>query len=195
MVQLYVNIQYPTDPAWIDVVFDDFESFLQDHANCERKAAAMAMSFVAKYPDREKIIDPLVDLAREELQHFQEVFRLMQERGIPLQHKFQEDRYVNKLLKLCRHGKAERFLDRLLIASAVETRGAERFKIVYKHLKDKELKTFYHKLWADDAKHSNLFVEWALQYFDKSEVYDRLEYIMKEEGNIIKQLELIPAMH
>jgi tRNA-(ms[2]io[6]A)-hydroxylase len=70
MSQLYVDVKQPTDPKWIDVVFSDFETFLKDHANCERKAAAMAMGFVAKYPDRDKIIEGLIELAREELQHF-----------------------------------------------------------------------------------------------------------------------------
>ena len=42
---------------------NDFDSFLQDHANNVRKALAMAISFVAKYPDRLEIIPELIDTA------------------------------------------------------------------------------------------------------------------------------------
>ena len=46
----------------------NFAAFLQDHADCERKASAMAMSFVAKYPDRSEIIPELIATGIEELE-------------------------------------------------------------------------------------------------------------------------------
>ena len=65
----------------MSAVLDDFDLFLADHANCERKASAMAMGMVVKYPDREEITAGLIDLAQEELQHFAEVHSLMRARG------------------------------------------------------------------------------------------------------------------
>src|SRR5207249_11705107 len=67
-------------------------AFLQDHADCERKASAMAMSFVAKYPDRVEIIPELIETGVEELEHFQQVYARMEKRGIPLAKEMTEDR-------------------------------------------------------------------------------------------------------
>ena len=55
-MKLTLDLASESKQEWIDAVMADFNSFLQDHADCERKASAMAMSFVAKYPDRKEII-------------------------------------------------------------------------------------------------------------------------------------------
>jgi len=173
----------------------DFPSFLQDHADCERKASAMAMSFVAKYPNRTEIIPELIETSIEELEHFQQVYALMQERGIQLKHQITEDLYVKQLIKLCHSGREERFMDRLLIASVVETRGAERFKMVADALEEPSLKSFYKMLWTSEAKHGHIFVKMALHYFPEKDVYDRLSWWVDREGEIIEKLELRPALH
>ena len=45
----------------------DFDAFLLDHAACERKASAMAMSMVSHYPDKPDLVMAMADLAIEEL--------------------------------------------------------------------------------------------------------------------------------
>ena len=127
-----------------------FNTFLQDHADCERKASSMAMSLVAKYPDRTEIIPDLIATGVEELEHFQQVYQIMEKRGLRLNHSIGGDPYVQALVKKCHSGIMERFLDRLLIASVVETRGAERFRMVANALEDEELKRFYKLLWASE---------------------------------------------
>ena len=174
---------------------DDFDSFLQDHANCERKASAMAMSFVAKYPDRTEIIPDMIATGIEELEHFRDVVELMRCRGISLPGDMKQDPYVIELVNQCASGRDDRFLDRLLVASVVECRGAERFQLVYEHLEDEQLKTFYHQLWASEAKHGNLFVKLALKYFDKSIVYSRLDDWSEKESNILQSLPIRSALH
>ena len=194
-MKLNLDLSVPSKPEWVEAVKADFDSFLQDHADCERKASAMAMSFVAKYPDRLKIIPDLIDTAIEELEHFQQVYDLMQSRGIPLAHSIGEDPYLKALLKICHSGREERFLDRLLIASVVETRGAERFRMISEAQTDPEMHRFYKILWASEAKHGHLFVKLALHYFDKKRVYDRLEWWVEQEGKIIDALEIRAALH
>ncbi|MDE0882674.1 MAG: tRNA-(ms[2]io[6]A)-hydroxylase, partial [Myxococcota bacterium] len=71
-----------TDAAWVKTVLADFDAFLLDHAACERKASAMAMTFVVRYPDRDAILDPMIRLAKEELSHFHQVFGICQQRGL-----------------------------------------------------------------------------------------------------------------
>lgn len=60
----------------------DFDAFLQDHADCERKASGFAMSMVAKYPDRTAIIPGLIETALEEMEHFKLVYEIMASRGL-----------------------------------------------------------------------------------------------------------------
>src|SRR6058998_402645 len=145
-----------THPDWVRTVLSGFPLFLQDHADCERKASAMAMSFVAKYPDRPEIIPELIETAIEELEHFQQVYAHMRKRGIQLAKEMSPDPYIKALMDLCHSSPIDRFLDRLLLASIIECRGAERFRLVWQALTgDAELKEFYHHLWASEAKHGN----------------------------------------
>ncbi|MCB0836673.1 MAG: tRNA-(ms[2]io[6]A)-hydroxylase [Bacteroidetes bacterium] len=194
-MKLSADLICDSPTGWLETVMEDFDSFLQDHANCERKASAMAMSFVAKYPDRTEIIPELIETAVEELEHFQEVYSIMEERDVQLPAKMTEDLYVKDLIKTCRTGREERFLDRLLWASVIECRGAERFRLIYEALPQGELKKFYHKLWASEAKHGHIFVKMALTYFDPSQVYPRLEELAEIESNVLKALPLKPALH
>src|SRR2546422_1465315 len=124
-----LELSAATRPAWVATVMANFPAFLQDHADCERKASAMALSFVAKYPDRVEIIPELIETGIEELQHFQQVYAHMQKRGLPLAREMTEDPYIKALLKLCHTDPQRRFLDRLLLASIIEWRGAERFRL------------------------------------------------------------------
>lgn len=194
-MQLNLEIAVPSKQEWIDAVMQDFDSFLQDHADCERKASSMAMSFVAKYPDRVAIIPELIETAVEELDHFQQVYALMEKRGVQLPAKMAEDLYVKRLIKQCHSGRNERFMDRLLIASVLETRGAERFKMVANALEDPDLKRFYKMLWISEAKHGHIFVKMAMNYFDGKTVYDRLHWWIEREAEVIDSLEIRPALH
>jgi len=190
-----IELSTESKPEWIDAVMEDFDSFLIDHANCERKASAMAMSFVAKYPDRLEIIPELIDTAIEELEHFNDVYKIMEERGIQLPAEMGQDIYVKKLIDGCRSGREDRFLDRLLLASIIECRGAERFKMVCEALEDADLKEFYKRLWTSEAKHGNIFVRMALNYFDEKEVYQRLDILNKLEGQVLDSMPIKPALH
>lgn len=190
-----IELACTSSPQWVEAVMSDFGSFLQDHANCERKASAMAMSFVAKFPDRREIIPELIETAIEELEHFQAVYEIMQSKGVPLPAQMGKDEYVAQLVNHCRSGREERFLDRLLLASIVECRGAERFRLVYENLEDPELKKFYQQLWASEAKHGNIFVKMALNYFDEQIVYNRLNELNNIEGEVLKALPLKAALH
>ena len=194
-MKLNLDIQYPSPPEWIQAVLNDFDAFLVDHADCERKASAMALSFVAKYPNRRAIIPELIETALEELEHFKLVYDLMEARGIGLPEGMMEDPYIKELLKYCSHGIEERFLDRLLIASVAETRGAERFRMVEEHLEDPEMKKFYKMLWTSEAKHGHIYIKMALQYFDEDQVYKKLKLWIQREAEVVKNLPIRPALH
>jgi tRNA-(ms[2]io[6]A)-hydroxylase len=189
-----VDLLTATHPDWVNVILENFDQFLQDHANCERKASALAMSLVVKHPDRKLIIPQLIDLAVEELEHFGQVYAVMQKRGVLLA-KDVQDPYVNALMALMRHGREDRFLDRMLVSSIVECRGAERFGIIAEALEDPDLNSFYTTLYKAERKHGHQFVDMVLKYFDSDAVYARLDTLMAQEAEIIETLEWRPSLH
>lgn len=190
-----LELTYKTSKEWVDCVMKDFDSFLQDHADCERKASAMAMSFVAKCPDKKEIIPTLIETAVEELEHFQMVYEVMEKRKVLLPKEMQKDEYIHQLIQQCRSKGEERLMDRLLVASIVECRGAERFRLVEEALEDEELKRFYKMLWTSEAKHGNIFVVMCLKYWPEKEVYERLHFLNNKEGEIVKKLPVRSALH
>lgn len=194
-MKLSLDLAYKTPPEWAQQVIENFDEFLQDHADCERKASSMAMSFVAKCPDRVEIIPELIETALEELEHFQSVYELMEKRGVQLRADMPQDTYMKDLINLCRHDRDGRLMDRMLLASIVECRGAERFKLVADALEDPDLKRFYKELWTSEAKHGNIFVKMALQYWNDEEVMARLHELNEAEGKICEALKWRPALH
>jgi len=194
-MKLSLDVGTASPPAWINAVLRDFNSFLMDHADCERKASAMALSLVAKYPDRHEIIPDLIDTALEELEHFKQVYQIMLARGIKLAPSMPEDPYIKALMANMKTPVMQRFLDRLLVASLVEMRGAERFKLIEEALQDPEIKRFYKMLWTSEAKHGNIYVKMALNYFDEVQIYERLEWWVNQEGIIIADLPIRAALH
>ena len=190
-----IDLKGQSSPEWLAAVMADFDAFLQDHADCERKASAMAMSFIAKYPDRVEIVPELIETGIEELEHFRDVHRIMQERGIYLRKDIPKDEYVNQLMRKIHSDPIRRFMDRLLLASIVECRGAERFRMVCDALEEGELKDFYRRLWTSEAKHGNIFVEMALRYFPEEQVYARLEVLNEMEAEVLEGLPIRAALH
>lgn len=194
MSKVTLDLAWATPRPWADYILDNFDEFLIDHANAERKASALALSFAVKYADRREMIPALIELAREELVHFQQVYALMEARGLRLAPD-SKDPYVNALNALCRSQPIPRFLDRMLVSSLVETRGAERFRLIHEALRDEELKRFYRELCACEAKHGNLFTELALLYFPEQELYARLQEFLRAEAEIAQRLEWRPSLH
>ncbi len=184
-----------TDPRWVEGILSNFSEFLQDHANCERKASALALSMVVKYPDRRQIIPDLIALSQEELEHFQQVYHLMDSRGIRLA-RDEPDPYINGLMSAMRHGRQERFMDRMLVSSLVESRGAERFKLLSHALEDVGLKAFYDRLWKSEHKHGNQFMRLLiLEIGDSHELHARANALAQIEADLVQSLPFRAALH
>ena len=62
-----LGLKLPTDPRWVDVVENNIDEILTDHAWCEQKAASNAISLIVGYPELTEMVDTLLDIAREEL--------------------------------------------------------------------------------------------------------------------------------
>jgi tRNA 2-(methylsulfanyl)-N6-isopentenyladenosine37 hydroxylase len=180
--------------AWLDVALANFDEFIVDHAACERKASALAMSLVVKFADKSKLIEPMVALAREELAHFHEVYKLLCKRGLALGVD-ERDPYVKLLLKHVRNGRDEYFLDRLLVGSVIEARGCERFLLMGKTIQDPALAQFYHRLGREEAGHYKIFLKIANQYFPREVVDARMSYFLDAEAESIASVPIRARVH
>ena len=103
--------------------------------------------------------------------------------------------YVAELLPVCRkHGKESR-IDRLLVASLIEARSAERFRLLADHLPDPELREMYKDLFITESRHHTLFVNLAYNYASREEVKARLDELSTLEAAIVARLPVAPRMH
>lgn len=189
-----ITLQYTTPPEWTETVLADFDHFLLDHAAAEKKASGMAMSMVSHYPDKVAIVQTMTDLAVEELVHFKQVVKLLIERGLTMGSD-EKDPYINALRKLFRQGTEFFLLDRLLIAGIIEARGHERFGMIADALPAGADKRFYRAITRSEAKHSDVFIELAQQYFAADEIETRLNELLRLEGEICAGLPLRAALH
>lgn len=190
------ELKYKTDPQWIVAVLANFDEFLIDHAANERKASTLAMSMVVHYPDKDDIVREMTDLAIEEMAHFREVIKIMLKRGIK-QIPDTTNFYIGSLMKAMRKDPRNYLLDRLLMFSIVEKRGAERFGIVGDALptSNPKIKDFYTRLAAAEYKHFELFIKLAHKYYPDAEIQTRLEELLTLESDIVKQLPFKARVH
>ncbi len=189
-----MRLKIPTSQDWLQIVMNNFNSFLLDHAACERKASATGMNLVAHYPDRKELVTTMIDFALEELEHFRQVYKKIEERNLILGPD-QKDEYVKQLQQLIRKGSDVFLLDRLLIAGVIEARGCERFHLVAQNLEPGPLKDFYLEIARSEANHHGLFLRLAKIYFEESKVNERLEELLELEAKIIQGLPLRAAVH
>ena len=183
----------PTPVEWIAAVRTDFDAFLRDHAACERKASATAMTLASHYRDKEELVTAMVDLACEELHHFRKVYACIVARGGRLGDDT-KDRYVRDLLGFIRRAPDVYLLDRLLVAGVIESRGCERFGLLATAL-EPDLAPLYADFARSEGRHAGLFVRLAKIYYAEAEVDERLAELYAAEADVMHALPLRPALH
>lgn len=188
------DLQYDTPPEWAKYVSTHLDTFLLDHAACERKASATAMSFVVRYRDKPKLIKAMITVAQEELEHFAQVTSIIHDRGLHLGGD-EKDPYVNALLKLARHSPLERLIDRLLIFGIIEGRGCERFQLLSESDIDPKLKYFYAELVRAEARHHAAFLHIVRDLCPEKEWRARLRTLLAQEADIVRSLPIRAALH
>jgi len=191
-----LRLKLPTDPRWVNIVESNISEILTDHAWCEQKAASNAVSLVVSYSEIPELVDAMLDLAREELQHFAMVHEKIKERGFTLGRE-RRDEYVNELLKFVRKGIGREIalLDRLLFSAMIEARSCERFRLLSEKIKDKDLADFYYELMISEANHYTLFLQLARTYVPNLNVDKRWEEFLIYEGEIIKKFGVKETIH
>ena len=191
----FYPLKSATSPEWIVCVAEDFDAFLVDHAACERKAMATAMSLISRFSHFHHLVEPMICLAQEELAHFHEVFRILRKRGLDLELSTQ-DLYVTRLRKAIRDDEKGYLVDRLLISALIEARSSERLEIVGSYLggSGHELAAFYQSLAKVERGHWRVFYQQA-KMIDSFEVDLRLDELASFEGEVIGDLPCRAAVH
>ena len=156
---------------------------LIDHANCEKKAAATALSLMHRYVEQGGLLDKMSRLAREELRHFEQVLKLMRSREIeyvPLS----ASRYAQGLHKGVRKQEPGRLVDTLIVGALIEARSCERFARLAPSL-DPDLRAFYESLLKSEARHFNDYLALAKPLCDAQEFDRRLVHFRDLEAELV----------
>jgi len=149
----------PTPPAWVEDALGHLPEILQDHANCEKKAASTALALMFAYPDDRALATALSRLAREELRHFEQVTRAMATLGVPYVRQ-SPGRYAQRLRGVLATSDPGRKLDLLLSGALIEARSAERFGLLAPRLRP-PLARLYADLAGAEARHYTLYLGFA----------------------------------
>jgi tRNA-(ms[2]io[6]A)-hydroxylase len=190
------RLKLPTDPRWVNIVEKNIGEILTDHAFCEQKAASNAISIVVKHPEKTDLVRSMLELAQEELSHFQMVHEKLVQRGFVLG-KERRDEYVNMLYDFQRKGgsRTMQLIDRLLFGAMIEARSCERFRVLSENINDEDLRDFYRDLMISEANHYTLFIGFARQYAEGEDIDKRWQEWLDYEGEIIRNFGVKETMH
>lgn len=174
----------PTPDQWVEGALRDIPLLLQDHANCEKKAAGTAMNLLFRYSERQELQVLLAQLVREEMLHYEQVLEIMQARGIPYRH-VSAARYATGLREHVRHGEPDRLVDILVVGAFVEARSCERFEKLAPHL-DAELSRFYTFLLRSEARHFEYYLDLARKYA-REPIDERVAFFRAVEADLVER--------
>jgi tRNA-(ms[2]io[6]A)-hydroxylase len=182
MSKLYSFLSCQTPTAWVEAALENQQILLIDHANCEKKAAATAMNLMYRYVDRAQLLQKMSQLAREELLHFEQVVKIMEEKGVKYEH-IGASRYASSLRQGIRTHEPARLVDTLIVGAFVEARSCERFAKLAPKL-DADLQNFYLSLLRSEARHFEDYLYLATLYADE-DVSKRVVFFAEREAELI----------
>lgn len=181
-----LGLKLPTDPRWVNIVESNIDEILTDHAWCEQKAATNALSLIINNPNYPELVSALLEIVKEEVEHFEMVHNLILARGKVLGIE-RKDTYVNELYKFMQKGGSRKssLVDRLLFSAMIEARSCERFRVLSENIKDVELAKFYRDLMISEAGHYTTFIGFARKYADDIDIDKRWKEWLEYEASII----------
>ena len=192
---LMINaLKQPTRWDWVEQATPNLDPILLDHSHCERKAAGVALNLMFRYPSNTQLVRMLTAIAREELEHFEQVNQWLERRSIPLG-SLSSPPYGAGLKAQIRHKEPERLLDSLLVSGLIEARSHERLGLLATHCPCPELAQFYRGLMASEARHYGTYWILADTYFERSVVTQRLEELAIVESQLLAVLHPEPRIH
>jgi len=124
--------------------------------------------------------EALSPLAREELEHFEQVLAVLQSKGRYLE-PLPAPAYGSELARRIRKGEPERMLDSFLVSGLIEARSHERMALLAEHSSDPELRSLYSDLLASEARHFGLYWTLAEARWPRHLIVSRLEELAELE--------------
>ncbi|QIC62066.1 tRNA-(ms[2]io[6]A)-hydroxylase [Acinetobacter schindleri] len=179
-----------TPKSWLDEALQNLEILMQDHANCEKKAASTAMNLMFRYSFFVDLQVKLAQLVREEMLHYEQVLEFMNKRGQQWTG-LSAGRYAGGLRKEIRTYEPEALIDVLVIGAFVEARSCERFYALAPHVDD-ELGRYYRYLLKSESRHFEDYLALAMDVAKtaklknpKEDIQARIEHIREVEKSLI----------
>jgi tRNA-(ms[2]io[6]A)-hydroxylase len=190
MAKLKFPLKYRTPSRWAAQALANPFALLSDHAYLERKAASNALEMLNRWPEPNRPDEwemILSGVAKDEARHLDQVLKLLARRGGKLA-RLHKSQYATDLRALVRMGRGkEEILDRLLVCAVIEARSCERFHLLGRHCKDKELRHFYQSLEASEAGHFTVFLRLGRKILPDTSVEERWQDLLTAEARIIQQ--------
>ncbi|MGB1706466.1 MAG: tRNA-(ms[2]io[6]A)-hydroxylase [Rubripirellula sp.] len=191
-----LHLKSESTTQWLNQVDQHLDEILIDHAHCERKAATTAMNLMNSYTENRDLCREMTRIVEEELEHFEMVLCLLDERGIQFR-RLAAGPYGRKLNALVGSKEPARAVDRLLVASLIEARSCERFSLLSEHVRERDpsLADFYAGLFESEARHHTTYVRLAEHFTSRQAVRSRLAQLSAEESLILTEGSELPRMH
>lgn len=189
---VYHFLPCKTTDNWIKAAIDNQALLLIDHAHCEKKAASAAMNLIYHYSQHFDLIEKMSKIVREEMRHFEQVLTLMKQQNIKFE-TLKPGCYAKQLHKYAKNDHKGRLIDLLIIGAYVEARSCERFALMAEKL-DAELSEFYHSLLKAEARHFEIYLDFAKKYSDEP-IDERVQLFAKVEQELILSADPVFRFH
>lgn len=183
LTPIYDFLGCPTPQAWLDVAVQHMDIIMQDHANCEKKAAGTAMNLMFRYEMHRDLQVKLAQLVREEMLHYEQVLALMQKRGQDWQH-LPAGRYAKGMLSHKRSFEPAAMADVLIIGGFIEARSCERFAALANVIDDNELAKYYRYLLKSESRHFEDYITLAKSLYSE-DINERVDFFRQVEADLI----------
>jgi tRNA 2-(methylsulfanyl)-N6-isopentenyladenosine37 hydroxylase len=185
-----------TPASWAPCAARDIPALLSDHAHCELKAAASAMTLLRHHGSRPGLAVRLLPLVREEFDHFQRVLRELALRGVALA----PDRpspYTRGLLAAAGapRKRGDGYVGALLVAALIELRSHERFERMLECEALEGLHPLVAPLAEAEARHGQLFLELACEAEPEPQVREAFERLATAEARVLAEAPAGPRVH
>jgi tRNA-(ms[2]io[6]A)-hydroxylase len=189
----------PTPPAWVDAACADLPTLLIDHAHCERKAAATALTLMQRHGERPDLTLALSRLAREELRHYEQVLALLSRHAIALR-PLPAGRYARALFAQVRQQGAMHGADAFVVGAFIEARSAERFTALAAALAggsplQRAAAALFARLHAAESRHFTSYLDMAAGFGDGALPAERIAALRDVERDLIEAPDDVLRFH
>ncbi|MCY3857928.1 MAG: tRNA-(ms[2]io[6]A)-hydroxylase [Gammaproteobacteria bacterium] len=173
-----------TPSAWLEEASRRIPILLIDQANCEKKAAATAVSLLHRSSVDERFTLDLSRIAREELKHLELVLKACKRQGVQIE-RLSAGRYAGALHTWMSKREPERLIDQLLVCAMIEARSCERIGALLSILEG-ELQALYEKLHDAEDRHFEFYVARASE-LDAEYAGKRLQSLRQLDAGLVMQ--------